>query len=170
MTIFLLGFMGSGKSTIGKSLAITLGYNFIDLDHYIENQEGRSVSEIFAAKGEDHFRELETRYLKELALSEANTVLSLGGGTPCFNNNMKLANSLGITVYLQTGNDELYDRLKDQTANRPLLSGKNEEELKGFITGKVHEREPFYNQSKIIFLTDNGRGADELAAVLQPLL
>lgn len=167
MVIFLLGFMGSGKSTIGRALAKLSGTSFIDLDHHIEEQEGRSITEIFTNSGEAVFRQLETNYLKKLIGQDDNCIVSLGGGTPCFNENMKLINSSGTSVYLKTGVDELFSRLVGQKDHRPLLAGKSDDELRTFIKQKIAEREPFYNRSNIIFLTDGGRGAAQLHDILK---
>jgi shikimate kinase len=146
MRIFLNGFMGCGKSTIGKKLANKLGYGFIDLDDYIEKKSKRTIPEIFRSSGEDFFRGLETYSLKELATLE-NVVVSTGGGTPCFNNNMDLINSSGISIYLKMSSDTLYSRLRQSRAGRPLIENFNDEELREYIASKLNEREFFYAQS-----------------------
>ena len=141
-TIYLIGFMGSGKSTLGKVLARLLNYSFIDLDHYIEKKEGFIVAEIFSRYGEERFRELERLAIHETAQT-GNTVVATGGGAPCFFDNMDFMNQQGITIYLKISPDNLCRRLASARAHRPLLAGKNEDELQAFIKEKLKERTPF---------------------------
>lgn len=143
MKIFILGYMGCGKSSTGKKLASKLGYDFIDLDDLIEEQYNKSIPEIFDQEGENKFRELEHNYLKGL-LNKDNVIISLGGGTPCFYNNMELVNNNGISIYLKMSAEMLASRLKDSKKARPLLKEKTEEDLKDFITASLEKREPFY--------------------------
>ncbi len=145
MLIFLTGYMGSGKTTIGKKLASLMNYNFVDLDDRIEQETGRSIPELFQ-KGEHDFREIETMVLR--SLSEApNTVISTGGGTPCFNDNIAWMKSHGITIYIQMTAGSLFHRLSLSKKERPLLSGKSDVELMEYITDTLREREFFYQQS-----------------------
>lgn len=155
--IVLIGYMGCGKSSVGRMLASQNGMDFMDLDDYIESKESKSIKDIFLEKGEVYFRKTENTYLKECLGQFENTVLSLGGGTPCFGNNMELvlqatnANS----VYLQTSIGELTKRLFDQRAKRPLIAHTNtKEELSEFIAKHVFERLAFYAQSKFKIVTD----------------
>ena len=150
MKIFLLGFMGSGKSHVGKQLAERIGVDFIDLDHWIEEQEGESIAHIFKTKGEIAFRERERDALHEMAAKE-NMVIACGGGTPCFFDNMEWMNQQGITIYLETPVEILAQRLIPQQAQRPLLQNLNEPELQHFITLKLAERKPFYEQAQVIY-------------------
>jgi shikimate kinase len=143
MKIFILGYMGCGKSGTGKKLAARIGYDFIDLDDLIEEQYNKTIPEIFESEGENKFRELEHNYLKGL-MEKDNVVISLGGGTPCFYNNMELMNSNGVTIYLKMSAEMLASRLKDSKKARPLLKDKSAEELKDFITESLEKREPFY--------------------------
>ncbi len=143
MLIFLTGFMGCGKSTTGKKLANKLGYEFIDLDHYIEQKQETSISNILKEKGEDFFRNIETACLAELA-SRSRLVISTGGGTPCFNHNMNIINASGISVYLKMSVETLYSRLKNAKHTRPLLENLEGEKLKNTIKTKLSEREPYY--------------------------
>lgn len=150
MKIFLLGFMGSGKSHVGKQLAEHIGLEFIDLDHWIEEQEGQSIAHIFKTKGETTFREIERAALREMAAKE-NILIACGGGTPCFFDNMAWMNRQGITIYLETPVEVLTQRLIPQQAQRPLLQNLNEPELRSFITYKLAERKPFYEQAQVIY-------------------
>jgi len=149
MKIFLIGFMGVGKSTLGKRLAAKLGYTFIDSDKFIEDQEEMSVSEIFEKNGEEAFRDLELLFLKSEL--DDKTVIALGGGTPCYKNNMNFINQLGISVYLDMHEALLTNRLMHAKGKRPLIEAfKNDEhKLKGFIEEKLKERRPFYDQAHI---------------------
>ena len=112
--------MGSGKSTVGRKLSSATGLNFIDLDKYIQTREGRTVNEIFDKKGEDYFRQTEHRLLKEI-IEKDNFILSCGGGTPCFFDNISMMNKNGITIYLKMTVDAIYSRLLNSPDNRPLL-------------------------------------------------
>lgn len=148
--IFLLGFMGCGKSTFGKKLASKLNWNFIDLDDYIEEKEGERIVDIFKHRGEAYFRGLETKAVEATAKMK-RTIISTGGGTPCFNNNIESINSLGLSVYIKLSPTVLKKRLLNETNKRPLLSGFNEDELLTFIVSKLAEREDDYLKSEIIF-------------------
>lgn len=143
MKITLIGFMGCGKTTIAKALAQKLNYGFIDLDKIIETVAGISVTEIFNTKGEEYFRELEREALKILS-DNGDYVVAVGGGTPCFYNNMEEINKHSVSVYLKMSTDSLFDRLKNEQAQRPLIKNLNEKELKLFIADNLLKREPFY--------------------------
>jgi shikimate kinase len=125
MRIFLIGFMGSGKSSMGAAISSDLGLRFIDLDKAIESKFGKDIPAIFATDGEKHFRELEQQTLQEL-LEEDDYVMACGGGTPCFFDNMDRMNEAGVTIYLKMSTDVLADRLQTETETRPLLAGKAE--------------------------------------------
>lgn len=148
-SVFLVGFMGSGKTTVGKKLASQLNYTFVDLDALIEQQEGISISKIFELHGETHFRKLENQYLESL-IGYKQQVIACGGGTPCFFNAMSLMNEKGITVYLQMNALAIFNRLKQGRMQRPLITGKSDEELQSYITEKLQEREPIYMQAHMI--------------------
>jgi len=156
MIITLLGYMGSGKSTIGVHLATILEYDFIDLDNFIEEKEGVSVKEIFKVKGEIYFRKLEHTSLKEIYALKNNVVLSLGGGTPCFSGNMELINSGNSkSIYLKLLPKSLSDRLFIEKAHRPLISHlKTEDDLTEFIAIHLFERQSFYSQATHVIATD----------------
>lgn len=149
--------MGSGKSTIGKLLAKTVSYQFLDLDEYIENKEDASISEIFDDKGEIHFRKIEHTYLKDILSNTNNIVLSLGGGTPCYANNMQLIRSSKNTIsfYLKASINELVNRLENEKNQRPLVARfEGKEELKEFIGKHLFERNHFYNLSDVSVIID----------------
>jgi shikimate kinase len=149
--IFLIGYMGSGKTTIGKLLAKHHGFTFIDMDVYIEKKYFKSISQIFATHGEEHFREIERKCLHEVAMFE-NTVIATGGGTPCFYDNIDIMNEAGITVYLKYSAEELTLRLSSATHKRPLIAEKNADELLEFISKTLLAREAFYSQAQhVIF-------------------
>ncbi|WP_378185124.1 shikimate kinase [Aquimarina sp. W85] len=158
MNIVLLGYMGSGKSLIGKKLSKNIGFDFLDLDTYIEKQEKKSISLIFSEKGEVYFRKKETFYLKELLKSTKNSVIALGGGTPCFGDNMQsiLNDDAHKSVYLQTSLDVLTDRLFNQRNKRPMISHiKSKVLLHDFIRKHLFERSFYYNQSLYKIQTDH---------------
>ena len=155
--IILIGYMGAGKTTVGRQLALNMGVQFYDLDWYIEMRYHTRVADIFAEKGEAGFREIERNMLHEVAEFE-NVVLSCGGGTPCFFDNMDYMNSLAETVYLKATPEVLAQHLKMGKVERPLIKGKSDEELLAFIRESLEKREPFYNQAKHIIdvsLLDN---------------
>ena len=153
--IFLIGYMGSGKSTIGKLLAKNAGLQFVDLDLFIEKRHHKSIGQLFTEKGEPGFREIERRALEEVSEFET-TVISTGGGAPCFFDNMDLMNRSGLTIYLKVSESKLVNRLHHIKHNRPLIKNKNEEELRLFISENLRKREPFYNQAKLIFDAEEG--------------
>ena len=153
--IVLLGYMGSGKSTIGQLLADDLNMPFIDLDHHIESQLAMTISEIFEEKGEIYFRKQENHFLKELLESEEGAIIALGGGTPVYSRNMELVLSSTPNVfYLKLGISVLVERLKSEKEHRPLISHLSDEELPEFIGKHLFERNPFYNQANHIIAID----------------
>lgn len=147
--IFLIGFMGSGKSTAGRKLASQLNWSFIDLDEKIQKMEGMKISDIFSMKGEPYFRKLETQALHELKL-ESNAVISTGGGTPCFGDNMDFMLSSGLTVYIRMTPISLKKRLEGSAEGRPLLKEIDRKDLQKYITAKLAEREKWYSRAEII--------------------
>ena len=148
--IFLIGYMGAGKTTLGKAFARALGLTFVDLDWYIEERYHKTIRQIFTERGEDGFRELEKRMLHEVGDFE-NVVISVGGGTPCFFDNVEYMNRVGETVFLDVAVDVLFRRLKVAKQQRPLLADKNDEELMAFIVDALQNRLPFYTQAKHVF-------------------
>jgi shikimate kinase len=135
--------MGVGKTSLGKKLAKELGWGFVDSDKMIENKTGLKIPEIFDWQGESGFRDLEKNCVEELK-SLRSTVISVGGGLPCFGENMKNLNSFGTTIYLKLESKEIVKRLHQSKINRPLLNGLNENELEIYINEKLIERENFY--------------------------
>lgn len=149
MRIFLLGFMGSGKTTLGKQLSEALGLSFIDLDERIEAAAGMSITEIFKVKGEDFFRKIEAVRLREVIEEEENMILACGGGTPCYYDNITFINSSGVSVWLNTPKEVMAERLLKESALRPLVSGLSEEKLKEFIEDRLEQRLAYYSQATV---------------------
>lgn len=147
---FLVGMPASGKSTIGKLIAKQLGYNFIDLDKVIVEHEGMEISDIFSAKGEDYFREIERKLLLDLINLDEGFILATGGGAPCFFDNMQMMNQHGITIYLDVAVKDLFNKLsKKGTQKRPLLKNISMEDLFLELRNKLNVRKQYYEQSKI---------------------
>ena len=145
--IILIGYMGAGKTTVGKALAKDLGLMFYDLDWYIETRMHKTVAQIFEERGEEGFREIERNMLHEVAEFE-DVIISCGGGTPCFFDNMDYLNQQGDTVYLQCSPEVLAKHLRMGKGVRPLLLGKNDEQLMAYIREHLAEREPFYSRAR----------------------
>ena len=153
-----MGYMGSGKSTIGKELSKILGYEFVDLDTFIETEEALSVSEIFQNKGEIYFRRKEMYYLAKLLDTKGKMVLALGGGTPCYGINMDLISSQKNvqSIYLKASLNELYKRLLPEKNRRPLISHlENKDDFIEFLGKHLFERSVFYSKSQITIATDD---------------
>ena len=155
--IILIGYMGAGKTTVGKSLAKELGVPFYDLDWYIESRMRKTVAQIFAEKGEEGFRKIEYNMLHEIAEFE-DVIVSCGGGTPCFFDNIDYMNQQGPVIYLKTEPEVLYKHLVMSKNDRPLLRGKSPEQLITFIREQLEKREPFYSKARYtldVSLLDN---------------
>ena len=155
--IFLVGFMGSGKSHNGKKIAKALKIDFFDLDQIIEAEEGLSISNIFEQKGEAHFRNLERKYLKAFK-NKHNFILSTGGGTACYFDNILWMNGQGETIFLDASLNLLTQRLVRKQAKRPLLKDLSEADLRLFIKEKLMVRLPFYSQANTRFYQRIGSG------------
>jgi len=153
--IFLIGFMGSGKTTLARKLAKKLNQSFFDLDQEIESREDLTITQVFEQKGESYFRTKEREVLSDVVNKEEKFVMSVGGGTPCFHENMELINLSGTSVYLKYNAGILTSRLINAKIKRPLIKGLNESELKEFVTNKLIDREPFYKQSKFVVENNN---------------
>lgn len=151
--IILIGYMGAGKTTIGRTLARELGLEFYDLDWYVENRFRLRIPEIFAQRGEEGFREIERKMLHEVAEFE-DIVLSCGGGTPCFFDNIDFMNARGETIYLKASPEVLQTHLRMGKSKRPLIDGKSPDELEAYIRESLAQREPFYTQAKHIVPID----------------
>ena len=149
--IYILGFMGSGKSYIGKWLSEKFNLNFLDLDQFIEDSTQLSIPQIFSSNGEEGFREQEANLLRKT--TDFNQyIISCGGGTPCFHDNMKWIKNHGISIYLKTSEELLFKRLNNQKTGRPLISSMSDDDLRHFISIKISEREKFYEQADYLYL------------------
>ena len=155
MIITLIGYMGSGKSSIGKLLSKKINYRFLDLDEVIEEKGNLKISEIFKQYGEIYFRKLESKTLKDILETKDNIILSTGGGTPIFYDNMELILQNSISFYLQATPVTLAERLESGKQNRPLIAHLSKTDLPEFIAKHLFERNPFYQKSKFIIKTDN---------------
>ena len=151
--LLLIGFMAAGKTTLGKALARDLGLQFIDLDHYIENRYHCAVSQLFAERGEEGFRQIERNMLHEVAEFE-DVIIATGGGTPCFFDNMEYMNAQGTTVFLQASIDVIHTRLTIARVQRPLVKDKSAEELRTYIAQMLEKRMPHYTQAHHTFCAD----------------
>lgn len=167
--IFLIGYMGAGKTTLGRALAKELGIQFIDLDSYIEERQCRSVAQIFAEKGEEGFREIERRMLHEAGEFE-NVIISTGGGTPCFFDNIEYMNSQGTTVFLDVPIERLFIRLSIARKKRPLIMNKSDEELRNFIGEQLEKRLPHYTKAKQKFTADHLENIREIESSVKEFL
>jgi shikimate kinase len=169
LRIFLIGFMGAGKTTIGKELSTLTNCSFIDLDFFIERRYHKTIRQIFEEKGEEAFREIEHKMLREVAEFE-DVIISTGGGTPCFYQNMQFMNGCGTTIYLKVSNKELVKRIQTHKSTRPMLKNLSGDELNRFVDETMSKRQPYYEQAKIIFsaeLSDHSTDAQSLLRLVQ---
>jgi shikimate kinase len=151
MLVFLIGMMGSGKTTLGKELAEKLGYTFLDLDVFIEQKENKTIAEIFATEGQERFRELEHEALQSIISNYKLAIVATGGGTPCFFDNIALMNTSGKTIFLDMPVENIAQRLSESDlSTRPLLAGKTQSELISFLGKTLADRRQFYVQAKYI--------------------
>lgn len=162
--IYLIGFMASGKSKIGKKLADHLGYRFVDLDQEIEEKEKRSIQEIFEQVGEEAFRKIESEVLKETPTKE-HTVIALGGGTPCSESNIAFIRSYGTSIYLKLDPEILIGRLRQIKESRPLTKSKSDLEIKTMVYDLLDHRSFYYEQADLI-LEDNHPTVNKLLSLL----
>ncbi len=169
MKLILLGYMGSGKSTVSKMIASKMEIEAIDLDDYIVEKENNSIQNIFKNKGEIYFRLKENEYLKELLNSDKSFVLALGGGTPCYANNMDLIVKNAKSVYLKGNINTLFDRLHKEKESRPLISTLNDDKLIEFIAKHLFERAPFYEQANHIVVIDD-KTVDKIVVEINQIL
>lgn len=147
MKIVLMGYMASGKSAVGRLLAKVLDFQFVDLDEFIEEKESSTISEIFELKGEIYFRKKEGEYLQELLNSNEKKIISLGGGTPCYGNNIEIIENNSISFYLKASIYTIYERLMGETTKRPLVATVGKDNLKEFIAKHLFERDVYYNRA-----------------------
>ena len=171
MIVVLLGYMGSGKSTVGQILAKNLDFNFLDLDHYIEQNQKVTISEIFKAKGEIVFRKLESEAVKHLCSQSDKLVLALGGGTPCYADTMSflVQHPNVITVALNISVKNLSERLVKEKASRPLIANIKDEDISEFIAKHLFERSFFYNQAEISIQTDSLSVAEIVTTIISKI-
>ncbi len=153
LRIYLIGFMGSGKTHHGKRLATRMEYGFLDLDDLIVSRTGRTISQLFAEAGDATFRKIEREALHSTRELE-RYIISCGGGTPCYFDNMAWINAHGLSIYLQTAPELLHVRLLKGRRKRPLIAALSEAELWDFIIKKMEERAPFYRQAAVIYQQD----------------
>lgn len=170
MRVFLVGYMGVGKTTIGKKLASFLNLEFIDLDKVIENETQLSISNIIINSGEEYFREREREALLNLE-NKKNILIATGGGAPCYLDNMDLINKLGRSVYLKLDVKSLVNRLQASASKRPLLKDVSAKDLPAFIAAHLKQREPWYEQADFSFNTLNftAKKLADLASEIQEL-
>ncbi|WP_372744672.1 shikimate kinase [Lutibacter sp.] len=154
MKVVLLGYMASGKSAVGRLLAKELNLQFVDLDNFIEENELMSISEIFETKGEIYFRKKESEYLEKLLNFNENSIISLGGGTPCYGNNIELIAKKSKSFYLKASINTIFHRLIGETSKRPLVATLGEENLKEFIAKHLFERGVFYDKADFSISVD----------------
>ena len=170
MKIVLLGYMASGKSTIGREISKKLDMKFIDLDDYISKREKRSISEIFKVEGEIYFRKIESLYLGEILNSKDSFILSLGGGTPCYSNNMELIlNSEASSIYIKADIKTLASRLTAEKNKRPLVADLEDDKLIEFVAKHLFERRFFYEQASITVNSEN-KSIEEIIKEIRILL
>lgn len=152
--VFLVGYMGSGKSTTGQLLAEQLNWPFFDLDQEIEDKTGRSIPDIFKEEGEEVFRTIEHDSLWELVAMYSKGIVATGGGTPCFQDNLEVMKKNGKVIFIDVPETLLFDRLRTQIFTRPVLASMNEDQLMEFIAQHLRDRRPFYQQADYIVRGD----------------
>lgn len=162
MIISLLGYMGSGKSHISKNLSQKINFKLIDLDQKISEQHGISIPEIFQTRGEIYFRKEEKRILEQLLNSEENLILSLGGGTPVYYDNMNIINEKSKSIFLRASVNTLTNRVLLQKNSRPLISKLEDSDIPEFIAKHLFERNPYYSQAHFSIDTDS-KSASEIS-------
>ena len=166
--LFIIGFMGSGKTTAGKKIATLLNWTFVDLDKKIEQKTGLTIQEIFSFKGEAYFRQIESEILRELG-TVTETVVSTGGGAPCYRNNMDFMLGNGLTVYLKLSPAQLKSRLAGSKTVRPLIKDLDDDQLLGYIGEKLSQREKDYSRAEVI-IEEADPDLNNLLSVIRPYL
>lgn len=152
--LFIIGYMATGKTTFGKALSRATGRRFIDLDFYIEQRYHATVREIFDVKGEAEFRRIEREMLHETAGFE-DCIISCGGGTPCFFDNMEFMNAHGTTLWLRASEETLFSRLVRKREKRPLIASLSDEGIRSFVSGQLEARSPFYSKARAQWQSDS---------------
>ena len=168
MVLFLVGFMGSGKSSVGRRIAAALGYDFVDTDKVIEESTGVTISEIFAYEGEEGFRSRERELLESLPAS-GNVIVATGGGMPCVGDNLELMQQRGKVIYFKLSPERLVARLGRGRARRPKIAGMNDEELLAYISTLLPQREVWYERADVV-IDCNGANDDYLINHLKEYL
>ncbi len=168
MIVFLIGFMGSGKSSIGRMVAEKLSWSFLDTDTQLENKSGKSISEFFDQAGESAFRREEKLLLSAIIPAKENIIVATGGGMPCFSGNIELMNEHGITIYLKLPASLLAERLQSHENKRPLLTGKTN--LNAYITEVLAEREFFYKKTNYTLDIQSADNEKQLAVKIEKLI
>lgn len=166
--IYIVGYMGAGKSTLGRKLALELGLGFIDTDIFIENRFRERIVDMFASIGEESFRRRERYVIEELS-GMTNCVISTGGGLPCFYDNMSLLNATGLTVYLYASDDVLAERLEYCKRTRPTIKDKTGEELLAYIQSAMQVRRAIYEQAKLHISIEGVNSSEEEQHLAQEL-
>lgn len=169
MTIFIIGYMASGKTTFGRALARKSGLQHIDLDFYIEQRFHSTIRDIFATKGETEFRRIENVMLREVG-EMSDVIISCGGGTPCFGDNMEYMNSRGTTVCLQASDDVIANRIIQAGNKRPLMAGKPKEEILSTLRQHMEVRKPYYDQASIIISGDRLENKSQIAETVDDFI
>lgn len=169
MLVFLVGFMGSGKTTIGLEIAKALDIDFFDMDELIQDQQAMTISEIFRNYGQDYFRALERDMIRDFGQSfDGDVVIATGGGAPCFFDNIEQMNQIGTTVYLNLQPATLLERLEGEADGRPLIAGKTSEEMLDLINKMHEQRAPYYEKSS--YVVDGNRTPDTIVEHILYLL
>ncbi|MEA3480091.1 MAG: shikimate kinase [Bacteroidota bacterium] len=166
MRLFIVGFMGAGKTTIGRSLAKKLKYKFVDLDELFEDKFHFSIANFFDRFGEDKFREFEHQLLKQTIIEHDDLIISTGGGTPCFYDNMDIMNKNGLTLYIRMHEHSLKHRLLRSRRRRPVLPGLREDEMEAFINKLMEYREPIYQRANFTVKGED-LDIDEIVSLIQ---
>lgn len=154
MIITLVGYMGSGKTHVSKILSEKIKFKLFDLDKEISRRNKATIPEIFQKRGEIYFRKLEREILEEILASQDNIVLSLGGGTPVYYNNMEIINNNSTSIFLRTSINTLVERLSKQKEKRPLIANISQDDLPEFIAKHLFERNVYYSRAQYTIVTD----------------
>ena len=167
--IFIIGFMGSGKSTLGRALSAALGISFIDLDNYIESRFHANIRDIFATRGEEGFRRIERNVLREVSEFE-DVIVACGGGTPCFFDNIDVINASGLSVMLEVSHGRLFERLSHGRRRRPLIASMTDERLNEYIDEALAARMSFYSKATHRFSGEHLDSAEEIAVTVNEFI